>query len=333
MSKYVRVHRKRFTKNYASLPLPNPDVFKYPDDYDIDVFAGEEYLYAVKRHQALLDITPDLTPPQEKNTKIDTRLKSLVLPTEPVRKIPRSAVRVTGLRHNSKGPYPAHWESSIECDFLTLLEFDPAVRCYYTQPMEMSWTDTKGIKHTYTPDILVIWYPDEYGQPVPNWLVDMKSASELTRADPLLLEKLRAGKEYARSKGWIFKDITELQIRSPLLNNAKFLHRALHAPSSPAAVDVARLIIRRLYGQSSPTPATILETFPKEEQPSAAFVLWMLVSRREILCDLTAPLDEEKTVLSLPQKYTEEWIMRSIISGKEAKKLNGHGRKRTIKSH
>jgi hypothetical protein len=53
----------------------------------------------------------------------------------------------------------------------------------------------------------------------------------------------------------------------------------------------------------------------------------MLVSRREICCDLTVPLDEEKTILWLPEKYTEERIMSSIILGKEVEKLNGRKRK------
>ena len=47
-------------------PLGNPDVFRYPDDYTKQEILGQEYLYAVKRHLALLNITPDLTPPRSK---------------------------------------------------------------------------------------------------------------------------------------------------------------------------------------------------------------------------------------------------------------------------
>ena len=66
MTRRISLQRKRFKKNYASLPAPNPDVFRYPDDYTKQEILGQEYLYAVKLHLALLNITPDLTPPRSK---------------------------------------------------------------------------------------------------------------------------------------------------------------------------------------------------------------------------------------------------------------------------
>ncbi len=45
MTRRISRQRKRFKKNYASLPAPNPD------DYTKQEILGQEYLYAVKRHQ------------------------------------------------------------------------------------------------------------------------------------------------------------------------------------------------------------------------------------------------------------------------------------------
>jgi len=255
----------------------------------------------------------------------------MVLPTKPARQIPKSSMRVTGVRHNSKAPYPAAWESRIECDFLALLEFDDQVEHYYTQPMTMDWTDSRGVVHTYTPDVFVIWRKDADGTRPAPWLVDMKSASELLRKDPELQEKLSEARKQAQKEGWEFKDITDLQIRSPLLDNVKFLHRPLHEPSSPAAVEMARIIIERLFAQSEPTPKTLLATFPEKEHKAVLYILWMLVARREVLCDLQAPLNEETTILRLAKKYTEEWIMSSFMSMDEAKKLDSKNAKKAKK--
>lgn len=72
----------------------------------------------------------------------------------PVRKIPKNYRNVTGIAAHAKADGPAMFESTLERDFITLLEFDPAVETFEVQPLTLDWTDRDGKSRRYTPDVL-----------------------------------------------------------------------------------------------------------------------------------------------------------------------------------
>jgi len=47
------------------------------------------------------------------------------------------------------------FESSLERDFLLLLDFDPEVVLYEEQPVTINYHDDQGRRRRYTPDVLV----------------------------------------------------------------------------------------------------------------------------------------------------------------------------------
>jgi hypothetical protein len=52
------------------------------------------------------------------------------------------------------------FESSLERDFLLLLDFNPDVEFFEEQPVKIVYHDAKGRRRTYTPDVLVRYRTD-----------------------------------------------------------------------------------------------------------------------------------------------------------------------------
>src|SRR5947208_8398615 len=52
------------------------------------------------------------------------------------------------------------FESSLERDFLLLLDFDPDVEFYEEQPVKITYHDDRGRRRTYTPDVFVRYRAD-----------------------------------------------------------------------------------------------------------------------------------------------------------------------------
>jgi hypothetical protein len=72
----------------------------------------------------------------------------------PVRKIKPGRFAITGRYPSIKTQSSHQFESSLERDFLTLLEFDEDVRSYEVQPVTIFYWHTNK-QARYTPDIAV----------------------------------------------------------------------------------------------------------------------------------------------------------------------------------
>src|SRR5438093_12942283 len=73
----------------------------------------------------------------------------------PVRIVPKNYRNLTGLVPNSRTQAMTAFESTLERDFLLLLDFDPDVEFYEEQPLKITYPDEAGQRRTYTPDVLV----------------------------------------------------------------------------------------------------------------------------------------------------------------------------------
>ncbi|MCX9026144.1 MAG: TnsA endonuclease N-terminal domain-containing protein [Candidatus Methanoperedens sp.] len=108
------------------------------------------------------------------------------------------------------------WESQIERDFIYLLEFDPDVRFFKEQPIKIKYK-YKNKPRKYTPDFYV-------ERRTARELVEVKPASKVKKPDNIL--RFLAGAEYCKNAGYVFKVVTDEQIRDgSLLANIKLLHR------------------------------------------------------------------------------------------------------------
>lgn len=138
----------------------------------------------------------------------------------PVRKIPMNYRNITGVAAHSKGQGEVGYESSLERDFLTLLDFRPDVDEVEVQPIQIPWTDATGKPRNYTPDVLVKY---EKKTRRTATVFEVKYADEVCSKWDELKPKFQAASEFCRAQGWEFRVVTERCIRTPFLKNAKFL--------------------------------------------------------------------------------------------------------------
>lgn len=139
----------------------------------------------------------------------------------PVRRIPKNYLFVTG-RHSS--PYSEEvieFESILEKEYMLLLDSDPHLESYDSQPVEIPLSRGRS----YVPDLLVTYRPTFSGIQRPPELVEIKIQEHLEQYAAEYQEKFAAAAAFAEERGWIFITRTELDIRTPRIENLKFLHR------------------------------------------------------------------------------------------------------------
>lgn len=89
----------------------------------------------------------------------------------PVSKIPKNYRNVIDVHAPDKSIGDAQFESTLERDFLTLLEFHRDVGRFEVQPSTIQWEDENGKKRKHTPDVLVLFKKDINIVP---WLCEVK---------------------------------------------------------------------------------------------------------------------------------------------------------------
>lgn len=208
----------------------------------------------------------------------------------PVRKVPTSRRSLTGAVASRKDGRMVASESSLECDLLLLLDFDQTVERYEEQPVRIEYRDGRGRRRTYTPDVLVHFRQDiVQEQPTTPLLYEVKYRADLFENWPQFKPKFRAGRAYARERGWRFKLITEREIRTPYLESARFLRQYRRLQPDDAE---RRLLLDRLreLGESDPE-SLLLAIYPEPVKRAELLpTLWHLVAVDEIHADLDRPL-------------------------------------------
>lgn len=213
----------------------------------------------------------------------------------PVRTIPKNYRNVTGVAASSKAGGVAQFESTLERDFLSLLEFSPAVKTIDPQPVKVEWLDTHGHRRIYTPDAFVEFIE---GDGNPPWLCEVKYRSELREKWAEFRPKFKAALHFAKQQGWRFKILTEREIRTPYLTNAHFLigfRRSI--PNAGLIQD----ILGHLNGIKETTPRALIETLRSDITARAQLtnVLWHLIATFQIGADLHQPLTMKSRIWSL----------------------------------
>lgn len=204
----------------------------------------------------------------------------------PIRKIPKNYRNVTGVAASQKAEGAASFESTLERDHITLLEFSTQIKRFEVQPVKIGWIDRESIPRSYTPDALVHYVT---ASTLPD-LIEVKYRKDLK--DDWLTHKprLKAGFRFARTRGWRFKIMTEVEIRTPLLNNARFLLPFLHkGPQSEANMD---LLYTKLGEFVECTPQSLTAAIFQDEWHRAELIptLWYLIAKRIIGADLEQPM-------------------------------------------
>jgi hypothetical protein len=208
----------------------------------------------------------------------------------PIRKIPLNRRSVTGLVNSKKNNRMVMSESTLERDLLILMEFDLNVESFEEQPLTIEYRDINQKQRLYTPDILVRYRKDI--APAMHWrpiLCEVKYRTDLFANWEELKPKFKAGREYARQQGWQFHILTEKEIRTPYLENAKFL---LRYRNTEIDWNDADRLLKTIGARTDASPQELLEACSTERMEQARLLtcVWQLISRGFIGADIEMPL-------------------------------------------
>ena len=215
----------------------------------------------------------------------------------PARRIKPSRYSVTGYVASTKASSAQDAESSLEHDFLTLLEYDWRVERYLAQPFSIEWRDKDRRKHCYTADVIVkySYLSMKEDRHLRTTLFEVKPRAVLQRDWAELRPKFRAAIGWAREHDCRFHIVTEDEIRTPYLTNVRFLlgYRSRLISDDPLLVGARQhLILKTLSRLHSTTPRQLLEAITSDRTQQAELIpwLWNLVIQRLVGIDLTKPI-------------------------------------------
>ncbi len=206
---------------------------------------------------------------------------SEILGLKPVRKIGITSRSVSGTV-----PQFGRYESTLERDLMEILRFDRGVESYVPQPVTIDYVATGGKVYPYTPDGLIRFSPELHEPPV---LVEVKYREDFRKDWKTLMLKFRAAKQFSLMQGWRFEVLTEREIRTPYLENARFLYQYLER----IPVESVKVQMLQVLGDlNEADPALLLCALKADADERARLipVLWHLVATGTIGCDLDAPL-------------------------------------------
>ncbi len=204
----------------------------------------------------------------------------------PVRRIPHSRRSVTGIV--TSGGRSLRVESTLERDFATLSLFDRDIFGVEEQPVCVRYLH-EGRARRYTPDFLV-----RHLSAAPR-LIEVKYLADLAKNEDRYAPGFAAARQYAAGRGWSFEIATEADIRTPRLENARFLlpHRSTHPD------EVMRSNILGAAAGGSPTVRALVNAVAGEDQVARATALqalWHLVATFVITVDLDTPITMDSTL-------------------------------------
>jgi hypothetical protein len=208
----------------------------------------------------------------------------------PARIVPKNYRHLTGLVYNSRTSTMTAFESSLERDFLLLLDFDPDVEYFEEQPVTILYQDDQGRHHRYTPDVFVRFRSDRTASSGPTAvLYEVKYRDDLRQHWREYKVKFKAACRYAKGQGWRFRLMTEREIRTAYLENVKFLR-----PYRYRNADAEHLtsLLERLRTLRATTPAALIVALSDDvwHQAQLLSAVWHLVALRQVGTDLSQPL-------------------------------------------
>jgi hypothetical protein len=219
-------------------------------------------------------------------------IKDDAFPRGPVRKIGVQSRSITGTMPNGN-----RYESSLERDFMLLLQFDVAVDVFTPQPLTMTYRGLDGAVHKYTPDGLIEWRADRHVVDTRPLLVEVKYREAFVGEWRHWRRVARAAQDYAHERGWQFRIFTEREIRTPVLDNARFL---LPYRRRTPSVETEQWVLDFLHELVESTPETLISLLfqDKWNQATVLPVVWKLLAERRIGFHVNQPLTMDAPIWS-----------------------------------
>jgi len=209
------------------------------------------------------------------------------------RKIGRRYAYTSGHAATSKASVSQTFESGLERDFYQLLEFDPDVARYETQPVTLNWQVGSGRPSRYTPDVLVHYHPETGRRPT---LFEVKPHAVLHSDWHLFRPRFKAAIKWCRSRGYDFRIVTDVDIKTPLLRNAKFLlaytDSRLRVAGEERMSRYRDALLKGVPVGAATTPRELVESVTTSSAVRAELIpyVWNLVAHGRLVADLDQPI-------------------------------------------
>lgn len=189
------------------------------------------------------------------------------------------------------------YQGTLERDFLEICDFRRQSAYVGAQPLRILFREG-GRQRRYTPDYLVKYRPLPDGRTRIPLLLELKPYEDLRDR----LEELQPGFKRAallcRERGWRFRVATERTIRTPYLENIKFLRKFLDRPDHDC---IGQILYEHMKVLQVSTPAELLAASfcSHDRRLEAVGILWKLVADGRIRADLGRPLTMEVPIWSM----------------------------------
>ena len=211
-----------------------------------------------------------------------------------VRKIRPNTRSSTGFQFSITNQKQLEFESRLEQDLLFLLDVDPNVSWFDVQPLEVKFRDAFGRMRKYTPDVLVC--SSGSSAAVQYTLIEVKYLAELDDKWQELKDRIKAGGEFAASRGWKFQIWTETNIRTPELWNAQFLWDFCRRPH---VIEDQSWVLEAVRRHRNTTIADFLQQlypFAKSRSSDYTVAFYQLLAGRQLQYDLHVQLSPRSLV-------------------------------------
>lgn len=201
------------------------------------------------------------------------------------------------------------FESTLERDLLTLLEFNEMVLDVIEQPVTIEYVNHNGRAVTYTPDFLVYFRSPAtnnisapYAKPM---LIEVKPSRILDKKFCELRPKFKIGMKYAMENDFIFKIYDEKRIRGQDLKNINFIARHKYLQYD---FDEEERILTHLKTIGHTVVDHLLAyLYVTDTQRGIALgQVWNLLANKKIACDMSLPLGQQTVVWLSRDEYWEE---------------------------
>lgn len=214
-----------------------------------------------------------------------------------VREITLKSSSLTGIVNIGQINRSIQFESSLERDFIYLLEFNPNVKFYLEQPLEIIYEDSNGKKRKYTPDFIIEYFDGKVE------LIEIKYESTLLSKKEELEVKFTAARNFCMESNLEFKIITEILIRIEKeleLYNYKFLSRyksfygninIKESAFEPFNNDL-KLILNKMNILKKCKIIELVENCANDNDKKAEiiFLTWYLIANKLIITDFSKKL-------------------------------------------